>query len=322
MSRSGLDSCDAVKSDSCSRSSTMRVVPGCVSAIRICFSRRSPTATVFCAITGRAPCTSKNRRGGFSRWSDLNLNSPETSTATRVVSAVVQKRTAVTLLAAWPKHAMPKHTSSATAKNLERIARNRLLLRGPEMQPAFGIDERLQFRVSFLRHPNWRSGRLRQVLRGCLFRCSVLLADPVNIILRFGIRRNPLVFLHSPRPGVVGCQREAVVFVQVLQVLKITYSGLNVLARVETVAYAQVARRGRHELHQALGSLGRKRVGVIVALHLDDGMHQKWIDIVIVGGFLHDFGNVGRGKRLGCGRAFHRSHAANQFAGTVVGAHD
>src|SRR5678815_4844692 len=99
MSRSGLESYDAVKSASCSKSSTIRVTPRWVSAIRICLRVRSPTGMDFCAITGLAPCTSKNRLGGFSRRSDLYLNSEETSTATRVVSPVDQKRTAVTLVA-------------------------------------------------------------------------------------------------------------------------------------------------------------------------------------------------------------------------------
>src|SRR6185312_4580036 len=121
---------------------------------------------VRCAIPGREPCTSKNRRGGLARLSDLYLNSPDTSTATRVVSPADQNRTAVTLFGTWPKHGAFKHTNSAPATTTKRIARNRLLLRVPEMQPAFGIDKRLQFRVCFLRHPNWRNNRLRQVLRG------------------------------------------------------------------------------------------------------------------------------------------------------------
>src|SRR6185369_15266503 len=136
--------------------------------------------------------------GGVSSWSDLYLNSAETSTATRVVSPADQKRTAVTLRADWPKHVAGRHTARATVPQFKRIARNRLL-RGPEMQPAFGIDKRLQFRACFLHHPNWRSCRRRQVLRGSLFRCSVLLAAPVYIILRLGIRRNPIIFLYSAR---------------------------------------------------------------------------------------------------------------------------
>src|SRR4029077_13971715 len=181
--------------------------------IRICFRIRSPTAMIFCATTGRAPCTSKNRRGGLSRWSDLYLNSSETSTATRVVSPADQKRTAVTLVADWPEHTAFRQSTAATVNKLEGIARHRLLLRGPEMQPAFCIDKRLQFRVSFLHHPNWRSGRFHQVLRGCLFRCSVLLAAPIYVILRLGIRRNRFILLYCSRPGVIRRQCQAIVFV-------------------------------------------------------------------------------------------------------------
>src|SRR5436190_15472607 len=164
---------------------------------------------VFCAIPGREPCTSKNRRGGLSRWSDLYLNSAETSTATRVVSPVDQKRTAVTLLADGVAADCARQTTGVTANKDTRIAHSRLLLCRPEMQPAFSIDKRLQFRVLFLHHPNWRCSRLRQVLRGCLFRCSVLLAHPVYIILSFRVRRDPFVFLHGPPSGVVGSQRQA-----------------------------------------------------------------------------------------------------------------
>ena len=69
-SRSGFESCDAVKVTGgvcASRSSTTRVTPGCVSATRICLSSMSPTGTTsmrFWLIAGLAPRMSKNNRSG------------------------------------------------------------------------------------------------------------------------------------------------------------------------------------------------------------------------------------------------------------------
>jgi hypothetical protein len=67
--------------DSCSRSSTIRVTPRC--AFLRCESASESIAHRDGFLSHHRPAlTSKNSRGDFQRWSDLYLNSAETSTAT------------------------------------------------------------------------------------------------------------------------------------------------------------------------------------------------------------------------------------------------
>ena len=152
ISRSGLESCEAVKVTGGlwgSRSSTTRVTPGCVSATRICLSKESPTGTTcipFSAMAGRAPWMSKNSRSGSDNRSERYLKSEETSMETRVTSPSDQKRTEVT----FPAVAAAANTPGGSSASAAITAQARRLLRRSEMQSAIGVDKLLQLRVLLL----------------------------------------------------------------------------------------------------------------------------------------------------------------------------
>src|SRR5689334_23326594 len=72
------------------------------------------------------------------------------------------------------------------------------------------------------------------------------------------IRRNAAVTLHGVGAGVVGGERQLQIAVELLQQrIEVTRPGIEILRRIERVRDAQLARRGWHELHQALRALAR-----------------------------------------------------------------
>src|ERR1022692_3439495 len=91
----------------------------------------------------------------------------------------------------------------------------------------------------------WRSVLpLRQLL------AVVVFDDARHVGVGLAIGRHASVLLHALRPGIVsGEGLDHIVVVEQQQFAQITDAAVNVLRRIETVSHAQLAGRGRHELH-------------------------------------------------------------------------
>src|SRR5437899_7441037 len=104
------------------------------------------------------------------------------------------------------------------------------------------------------------------------------LAEPKHarhVRLRFRIRRNPSVPPDRLHARVVRRERERkVAVVAVDQVPQVADPALDVLARIEDVADAELRRRRGHELHQPARALGRYGARFEVRLHADDGFNE------------------------------------------------
>lgn len=92
-----------------------------------------------------------------------------------------------------------------------------------------------------------------------------------------GVARDAVaVPAHGGLAGVVGGQREAQVAVEHLQqALEMARAAAQVLARIERVRHAPVARRRRHQLHQPHRAGARDRARVVAGLDRHDGMQQR-----------------------------------------------
>ena len=55
----------------------------------------------------------------------------------------------------------------------------------------------------------------------------------------------------------------------------------------------------RHELHEAEGALTGDGKGIVVTFDFDDGVYQKRIEIVLFGGLLDHFPQIGNRRRGG-----------------------
>src|SRR3989454_933119 len=109
-------------------------------------------------------------------------------------------------------------------------------------------------------------------------RRSRSLAEPKHarhVRLRFRIRRNPSIPPDRLHARVVRRERERkVAVVAVNQVPQVADPALDVLARIEDVADAELRRRRGHELHQPARALGRYGARFEVRLHADDRLDE------------------------------------------------
>jgi len=159
----------------------------------------------------------------------------------------------------------------------------------------------------------------------CCFRLLRRLVTPshlIHVILRLGVGRRTFIPVYRSWTSIVGGQRQTVVLINVLQVTQVFYTRFDVLGGIEGIADAQHAGSPRHQLHEPLGALGRNRIVVVITLHLNDGLHQQWIDIVRLRALLHEFLNLS-GRQGNCrdpGSLRSTRNRAYQLAGAAIDA--
>src|SRR6185436_1037490 len=134
--------------------------------------------------------------------------------------------------------------------------------------------------------------RLRQ--RG--ERRPVVLRDRGDVLGRFlGRVRSHL--RHQGGAGVVRGKRVFDVAVELVEELaEVLHAAEHVLACVEGVRDAEVARRFRLELHDALGADARDGIRVVARLLERHRGDQVRIDAVLRGGVIDDLGEIGRNR--------------------------
>src|SRR5579883_3184312 len=69
---------------------------------------------------------------------------------------------------------------------------------------------------------------------------------------------------------------------------QIADAAFQIFDRVINIAYPETACRRRHELHQTDSTLRRNSPRIVVALRLDDGVHEARIDVVAQRYALHE----------------------------------
>src|SRR5262249_60893030 len=105
--------------------------------------------------------------------------------------------------------------------------------------------------------------------------------DLLDVLLGLRIRRDSAVVVDGALPRVVRRESEGDVGgIAVEQVAEMADAALDVLARIQRVAYPERRRRTGHELHEPLGTLGRHRPWVEGRFGLDDGGPQRWSNAV------------------------------------------
>ena len=96
----------------------------------------------------------------------------------------------------------------------------------------------------------------------------IILEYTANIVLRFGIRRNALIFLDAAGPGIVCRQSKLKIGIKHFQqLMQLTRAGGNILPSVEHIAYTKRCSSVRHQLHQALSA--GSRYGMLIKTRFD-----------------------------------------------------
>ena len=89
------------------------------------------------------------------------------------------------------------------------------------------------------------------------------------------------------RAGIVGGEAEGhVAVVAVEQGAQVPGAAGDVFERIERVGHPEFPGSGRHELHEAQGTLGGHGFGIEVRFRLDHRLDEQWIDPVLRGGRL------------------------------------
>src|SRR3990172_620571 len=138
-----------------------------------------------------------------------------------------------------------------------------------------------------MRSGPWARGERAGSPREVAMVAAIIGQNPVHVLSGLGVGGAPAVAVHGRGPRVVGRDRPAPVPVAVDERAQVAHAAVEVLLHVQRLLHAEGARRGGHELHQALGALSRDRLGVEARLRGDDGLHQRGRNAVGVGR-LHD----------------------------------
>ena len=85
---------------------------------------------------------------------------------------------------------------------------------------------------------------------------------------------------------------------RILKKLEIAYAAFDVLPRIERVGYAETASCRGHQLHQPLRAFVRNRERIVVAFHLDHGLHQLRIHIEILRSLFNSARTLGSSGNL------------------------
>src|SRR6202012_6230418 len=109
------------------------------------------------------------------------------------------------------------------------------------------------------------------------------------VVASLSIAGNSVRLVHGALSRIVGREGQVeITIIPLQQRLQICNTSLDVLLRRVKIARAKTLRGSRHQLHQSDRALAAYRGGIPVALGLDHGANQRGIDVVPVGGFVHD----------------------------------
>ena len=160
------------------------------------------------------------------------------------------------------------------------------LLRGSEMQPAILVNELFELGMLLLNRWLRRAGRFAAAAAALFFApppCALrrIACPPDSRNSGFPDTAEPaLYFSTAPGPALYAASASRSSLYMPCRYFRYFTPASMFCCGSKLLLTPSIRAVDGHQLHQSLGAFGRNRVGIVIALHLDHGMHQQRIHVV------------------------------------------